>query len=56
MSYKDYPHLFMPIAVGNTRFRNRIFSAPTGHPDVTLDGNFTEDAIAYYERRAARRL
>jgi 2,4-dienoyl-CoA reductase-like NADH-dependent reductase (Old Yellow Enzyme family) len=52
MSYKDYPNLFRPIKIGGTLFRNRIFSAPTGHPDVTLDGNFTEDAIAYYERKA----
>ena len=52
MSYSDYPHLFEPIMIGDTLFRNRIFSAPTGHPDVTLDGNFTEDAITYYERKA----
>jgi 2,4-dienoyl-CoA reductase-like NADH-dependent reductase (Old Yellow Enzyme family)/thioredoxin reductase len=47
-----YPNLFKPIEIGGTLFKNRIFSAPTGHPDVTLDGNFTEDAITYYERKA----
>jgi len=47
-----YPHLFEPVRIGDTLFRNRIFSAPTGHPDVTLDGWFTEDAITYYERKA----
>lgn len=52
MGYLDYPHLFEPIRIGDTLFRNRIFSAPTGHPDVTLDGEFTEDAVTYYERKA----
>ncbi len=52
MSYLDYPNLFEPIKIGDTLFRNRIFSAPTGHPDVTLDGEFTEDAVTYYERKA----
>ena len=52
MSYKDYPHLFSPLKIGSTVYRNRIFSSPTGHPDVTLDGEFTEDAIAIYERKA----
>ncbi|NLA87130.1 MAG: NADH:flavin oxidoreductase [Clostridiales bacterium] len=52
MSYKDYPNLFKPIVIGNTVFNNRIFSSPTGHPDVSLDGEFTDDAIAYYERKA----
>jgi len=47
-----YPKLFEPIKVGNTVFKNRLFSAPTGHPDVTPDNNFTEDAITYYERKA----
>jgi 2,4-dienoyl-CoA reductase-like NADH-dependent reductase (Old Yellow Enzyme family)/NADPH-dependent 2,4-dienoyl-CoA reductase/sulfur reductase-like enzyme len=47
-----YPNLFKPIKIGNTLFRNRIFSAPIGHPDVTLDGNFSDDAIAFYERKA----
>jgi 2,4-dienoyl-CoA reductase-like NADH-dependent reductase (Old Yellow Enzyme family)/thioredoxin reductase len=52
MSQLLYPNLFKPIQIGDTLFRNRIFSAPTGHPDVTLDGTFTEDVIAYFERKA----
>ncbi|MCF0120742.1 MAG: 2-enoate reductase, partial [Oscillospiraceae bacterium] len=52
MSYKDYPHLFSPLQVGSAVFKNRIFSSPTGHPDIMLDGEFTDDAIAYYERKA----
>lgn len=47
-----YPNLFKPIKINGTLFKNRIFSAPTGHPDVSLYGNFTEDAITYYERKA----
>ena len=47
-----YPNLFRPIKIGDTLFRNRIFSAPTGHPDVSLEGAFSEDAVAYYERKA----
>ncbi|NLO48019.1 MAG: FAD-dependent oxidoreductase [Clostridiales bacterium] len=52
MSKLKFPNLFSPIQIGDTLFRNRIFSAPTGHPDVTLDGTFTEDVIAYFERKA----
>jgi 2,4-dienoyl-CoA reductase-like NADH-dependent reductase (Old Yellow Enzyme family)/thioredoxin reductase len=52
MAQLKFPELFKPFTIGKTYFRNRIFSAPTGHPDVTLDGWFTEDAITYYERKA----
>ena len=48
----NYPHLFEPIRIGDTLFRNRVFSSPTGHPDVSLEGIFTDDVIAYYERKA----
>ncbi len=47
-----YPNLFRPIQIGNTLFKNRIFSAPTGHPHVSLEGSFSEDVICYYERKA----
>ena len=47
-----YPNLFQPFVIGKTVFRNRIISSATGHPDVLLTGEFTEDAIAYYERKA----
>lgn len=47
-----YPHLFAPIRLGNTLFRNRIFSAPTGLYDLTTDGAPTDDYIAYFERKA----
>ncbi len=46
-----YPHLFQPIKIGDVLYRNRIFAAPTGHADVLL-GQFSDDAIAYFERKA----
>ena len=47
-----YPHLFEPIQIGNTLFKNRIFSAPLGSADVNLEGTFTEEAYKFYERKA----
>ena len=47
----QYPNLFKPIMIGNTLFKNRIFSAPTGHPDTIL-GRCSDDVVAYFERKA----
>ena len=47
MSVQDYPHLFEPIRLGNTFFRNRIFGAPMGYQNVNGDGYLPESA-AYY--------
>ena len=47
-----YPHLFEPVRIGGTLFKNRIFSSPTGHHYLTPEGFLTPDAIAYYERKA----
>lgn len=47
-----YQHLFEPIKIGNTLFKNRIFSAPLGSADVNLEGTFTEEAYQFYERKA----
>ena len=47
-----YEHLFEPIKIGNTLYRNRIFNAPTGHPDISVDGDVTDDFVSYYERKA----
>ena len=49
---EKYPHLFQPIRLGNTVFRNRIFSAPTGVYDLTPERAPTQDYIAYFERKA----
>ncbi len=48
-----YPNLFKPIKLGNTYFRNRMFSAPAGLLDldsVTKAPGF--DYISYWERKA----
>ncbi|MDR0446305.1 MAG: NAD(P)/FAD-dependent oxidoreductase [Oscillospiraceae bacterium] len=52
-TYKTkYPHLFSPIKLGGTIFRNRIFGAPTGYQDLTYDRFPTPGATAYYARKA----
>ncbi len=47
-----YPNLFKPIRLGDTYFRNRIFSAPAGLLD--LDPNYSPsfDHLSYWERKA----
>ncbi len=47
-----YAHILQPLRIGNTVFRNRIFSAPTGLYDLTPELAPTDDYIAYYERKA----
>ncbi len=49
---RKYAHILQPLRIGNTVFRNRIFSAPTGLYDLTPAGAPTDDYIAYYERKA----
>lgn len=51
-SCSKYSHILQPLRIGNTVFRNRIFSAPTGLYDLTPDRAPTDDYIAYYERKA----
>lgn len=52
MNTFKFPHLFKPIKLGNTLFRNRIFAAPTGCLDLSCGGVPTTSAVAYYERKA----
>jgi len=52
MNIMKYPHLFEPIKIGNTVFRNRFFASPTGHIDVTLDGAPGDRMVDYYTRKA----
>ncbi len=52
MSEFKYPHLFEPIKLGGTLFRNRLFASPTGYQDIKNDGILTDGAAAYYERKA----
>jgi 2,4-dienoyl-CoA reductase-like NADH-dependent reductase (Old Yellow Enzyme family)/thioredoxin reductase len=47
-----YPHLFAPIRLGDTIFRNRIFASPTGYQDLTCEEFPPPEAVAYYARKA----
>ena len=42
-----YPHIFEPIELAGTIFRNRIFAAPTGWMDKYQDGTRPPEAAAY---------
>lgn len=48
----QYPNLFKPLKLGNTILRNRIFAAPTGYCDLTVENIATEPLMAYYESKA----
>jgi 2,4-dienoyl-CoA reductase-like NADH-dependent reductase (Old Yellow Enzyme family) len=47
-----YPHLFSPIRLGNTVFRNRFFAAPVGYEYLTSKNYPLDETIAFYERKA----
>lgn len=47
-----YPHLFEPIQLGKTLFRNRIFSSPMGHHEMTPDCFPDAEVVGFYEQRA----
>ena len=47
-----YPHLFEPIRLGGTLFRNRIFASPTGYTNTTGDNVLPLGAAAYFGRKA----
>jgi 2,4-dienoyl-CoA reductase-like NADH-dependent reductase (Old Yellow Enzyme family)/thioredoxin reductase len=47
-----YPHLFSPIQLGDTVFRNRFFAAPVGYTYLSSKNYPIEETIAFYERRA----
>jgi 2,4-dienoyl-CoA reductase-like NADH-dependent reductase (Old Yellow Enzyme family)/thioredoxin reductase len=47
-----YPHLFEPIKLAGTLFRNRIFASPTGFQDMGRNLLLPPEAASYYERKA----
>ena len=49
---RQYPHLCSPIRIGNVWFRNRMFSAPMGGTDITVDGCIGPKSVKFYELRA----
>ncbi len=48
----EYPHLFSPIRLGDTVFRNRYFAAPVGYEHLSCKSYPLEETIAYFERKA----
>ncbi|MBP2627494.1 MAG: NADH:flavin oxidoreductase [Firmicutes bacterium] len=49
---RKYPNLCKPIKIGNVNFRNRMFSAPMGGTDITVDCTIGRASTAFYELRA----
>jgi 2,4-dienoyl-CoA reductase-like NADH-dependent reductase (Old Yellow Enzyme family) len=47
-----YPHLFSPIRLGNTVFRNRYFAAPISYEYLSSKNYPLDETIAFYERKA----
>ena len=47
-----YPHLFSPITLGDTVFRNRIFASPTGVFYSGADHRPVIETMGFYERKA----
>ena len=52
MNELKYPHLFSPITLAGTLFRNRIFASPTGTAYMTGEHFPVQETNAYYERKA----
>jgi 2,4-dienoyl-CoA reductase-like NADH-dependent reductase (Old Yellow Enzyme family)/thioredoxin reductase len=52
MNECKYPHLFKPIRLGSTLFRNRIFACPTDYPYFSHGNHATPFNISYFERKA----
>ena len=52
MSELKYTHLFEPIRLGKTLFRNRIFSSPQDIYRLTSENFLDDNATAFYEVKA----
>ncbi|MCF0120055.1 MAG: NADH:flavin oxidoreductase [Oscillospiraceae bacterium] len=52
MDVIKYPHLFTPMRIRGTYFKNRIFSAPQGFYNDDKGRYHSEAAVAFYERKA----
>ena len=49
---KRYPHIFTPLKIKNTVFKNRLFSAPNMMCQMTPEGFPNDYMIGYYEAKA----
>ena len=52
MSQLCYPHLFEPIQIAGTLFRNRLFASPQGYANTAPDHFLNDDIAAFYETKA----
>ncbi|MDO4206726.1 MAG: FAD-dependent oxidoreductase, partial [Lachnospiraceae bacterium] len=52
MSVLKFPHLFEPLIINRTVFRNRIFASPQGSSYLDKDEFPTPEVTVYYERKA----
>ena len=52
MGVVKFPHLFEPLIIGNTVFRNRIFASPQGSSYLDTDELPTPEVTVFYERKA----
>ena len=52
MSVLKFPHLFEPLIIRNTVFKNRIFASPQGSSYLDVDELPTPEVTVYYERKA----
>jgi 2,4-dienoyl-CoA reductase-like NADH-dependent reductase (Old Yellow Enzyme family)/thioredoxin reductase len=48
-----YPNLFRTIKLGDLTMRNRIFQSPISAPNLSPEGYFTLDSIAFFDAIAA---
>jgi 2,4-dienoyl-CoA reductase-like NADH-dependent reductase (Old Yellow Enzyme family) len=51
-AFETFPNLLSPLKIGSVVFRNRMFSAPTGHADIIADGQPGLDGVMAFERTA----
>ncbi len=52
MSQLKYPHLFQPINIAGTQFRNRLFASPQGYYNIGPDRFPNDDMTGFYETKA----
>ena len=52
MSDLKYPHIFEPIQVAGTLFRNRLSSSPQGFYNIGPDLFPNDDMVAFFETKA----
>ena len=51
-SILKYPHLFEPIVLGGTVFRNRVFSSPQGFYNLGPESYPNDACAAFFARKA----